>query len=714
MIKADQNSTTLDLQANSRVFFIVMAIGIHVASAQSQLPFAKDIKSYNGQLTHFLSVDVLTRKVNQSGDPENIAGYVFQTDFTLANSGEWKKFSDKYQTWILKLKVDGAAGVSVVFSHLRLSAGAKLYVYNLHDIKGPFQQNNIPNSEILALEYLLGDELVIELDVPPGNTSDNFSADVSFTNNNSLASSSSLSKSRKQTGSCYTCFTGNFWQNTKRSVVKIITFRENEAITCTGTLVNNIFQNARPYILTAQHCISDQTDADQSIFIFGDEDVNCDGNALLQRSALSGCALRASSYESDFALVELYDHVPLGSRPYFAGWDITDANVDHANTIHHPLGGVKKISVQHQKVETTDFLETGKALRLKNSFWHVKHWDAGFTQGGSSGAPLFNGDQRIIGTLTGGESTCEFPDDDYFEKLSVAWNHSGDETRQLQRWLDPLLSGQKILDGFDPFDNASVSCDTLSNIHSDETTTLVRDTSGVGFLSGCNADKVSSYAESFENRNGKLTGIQFYVGSLNQDAPGGVYFSVAQSESGLPGDIIQQAYVPFKELHLYFNYVEFYPYITTPRKFFVTYTLDCSNNNSFALEMAQRKTSDVNTAYALVDSTWLPMSALNKEQLSTSLYIEPIVCDLLTTVDERQRITLYPNPASSSLVIKLPGSENEIVKIEIVGLDGSTQSPVFNLYFDSIVVDTSLLSSSVYLVCVVTRNKTFFSRFIKR
>ncbi len=79
-------------------------------------------------------------------------------------------------------------------------------------------------------------------------------------------------------------------------------------------------------------------------------------------------------------------------------------------------------------------------------FWRVKHWDIGFTERGSSGAPLFDQHHRIIGTLSGGKSECDAPYDDYFQKLSESWN----ATTQLRHWLDPVSSGVTVMDGFDP------------------------------------------------------------------------------------------------------------------------------------------------------------------------------------------------------------------------------------------------------------------------
>jgi PKD repeat protein len=67
----------------------------------------------------------------------------------------------------------------------------------------------------------------------------------------------------------------------------------------------------------------------------------------------------------------------------------------------------------------------------------------GVTEGGSSGAPLFNDDGLIIGTLTGGESACQNPGgEDMFGKFSYSWESNGaSPDQQLKPWLDPDNTG---------------------------------------------------------------------------------------------------------------------------------------------------------------------------------------------------------------------------------------------------------------------------------
>ena len=75
----------------------------------------------------------------------------------------------------------------------------------------------------------------------------------------------------------------------------------------------------------------------------------------------------------------------------------------------------------------------------------------GVTEGGSSGAPLFDNAGRIVGTLTGGGSFCsQVPntDTDAYGKVSYHWtNNPNAANEKLGVWLDPGNTGTLTFDG---------------------------------------------------------------------------------------------------------------------------------------------------------------------------------------------------------------------------------------------------------------------------
>jgi len=92
---------------------------------------------------------------------------------------------------------------------------------------------------------------------------------------------------------------------------------------------------------------------------------------------------------------------------------------------------------------------------MSNSHWKVS-WSAtenghGVTEGGSSGSALFNSNGLLMGTLTGGQSSCDSSNlnqPDYFGKFSAHWDLNGQaDTLRLQPFLDPDHIGMTTLEG---------------------------------------------------------------------------------------------------------------------------------------------------------------------------------------------------------------------------------------------------------------------------
>lgn len=80
-----------------------------------------------------------------------------------------------------------------------------------------------------------------------------------------------------------------------------------------------------------------------------------------------------------------------------------------------------------------------------NFHWRVG-WDDGFTEGGSSGSPLFNPNHQVIGQLTGGPfvNCNSITREDYYGRFHLSWSggdQDGDGTiednERLSNWLDP-------------------------------------------------------------------------------------------------------------------------------------------------------------------------------------------------------------------------------------------------------------------------------------
>jgi len=265
-------------------------------------------------------------------------------------------------------------------------------------------------------------------------------------------------KTGEKSGSCnvdVVCSQGDDWRDEIRSVGRYHVTRPDGTYLCTGALVNNTAQDVTPYFLTAHHCILSAANAPTVVVYWNYENSTCrppgspqsgqPGDGQLTQFN-TGAILRADYAPSDMTLLELDDPLDPAFNPHWAGWDNTSANPTSATTIHHPRGEEKRISFENDPTTTTSY---GTAVPGDGTHIRVADWDLGTTEPASSGAPLFNPNQRIVGQLHGGDAACGNDLPDWYGRLSVSWDGGGTTATRLRDWLDPGNTGATVLDGVD-------------------------------------------------------------------------------------------------------------------------------------------------------------------------------------------------------------------------------------------------------------------------
>ena len=313
----------------------------------------------------------------------------------------------------------------------------------------------------MPVSHVPGDELVIQLEVPINQQDfgelkigrvahgiDPITPDRRF-----------MDEWYGVSGDCNTdinCELGINWQDEKNSCCRIIT---NGGRRCTGNLINNTAEDGTPYVLTAAHCISTQSEAETAIFYFDYESPTCDGPDGNIYHMISGADLIATGdtletmYPKgrrdsiDFSLVKMSIAPPDSFNVFFAGWDRGTSPPKYTATIHHPQGDVMKISVDNDPPETSYHVDNYFNDLVEYSHWRILEWDNGTTENGSSGGALFNENKRIVGLLTGGQASCDSSVNDYFTKFDYAWDYYSNALKHLKTWLDPLNTGVSHLDG---------------------------------------------------------------------------------------------------------------------------------------------------------------------------------------------------------------------------------------------------------------------------
>ena len=228
---------------------------------------------------------------------------------------------------------------------------------------------------------------------------------------------------------------------------------------CSGVLLNNTSYDGKAYVLTVEHCIRTQSTASLATFYFNYESPSCNGGDGSKDSRMVGSFFRNAGDSIDFSLVELYNKPPDEFNAYYAGWNLDLQHSPDYTTIHHPMGDVKKISVDKDNISIPQSKSDVKASPLWDyhffSFWWIHEWDLGSTEAGSSGSPLFDPNKRVIGILSGGAASCGNNNiNDYYTRMDIAWDYNGSGGPNLKTWLDPSNTGLRSIGGYNPVTNA--------------------------------------------------------------------------------------------------------------------------------------------------------------------------------------------------------------------------------------------------------------------
>ena len=465
------------------VYYFLVVLFVIPGLLNSQVSVTSTPASFKVDIVEQLSfVELqLPEKSSESNTSEAVlplsAGNTIVLDEKIQQFGHWDVVKNASFIWRIGFNIPGATGLNVYFRNLELKEGDQLFVYNANKTKvlGAFTSRN--NAAHFGVGFLSGDSIIIEFNTQNKDNHLPFIiTEIGIANQLPAAGSRYFGDA----GSCevlVNCEEGENWQFEKDGIARILVKDGTKLFWCTGSLVNNTNNDGTPYFLTANHCGKNASSYDYGawIFYFNYEADDCDMPLYEPDDShnLVGAELIAhSQYDedlaADFKLLMLTEEIPDDFRLFYNGWDRSGVVSSSGVTIHHPRGDIKMISTYEEPVVSVDYYNTEP--NEDGRYWKV-NWSEtanghGVTEGGSSGSPLFNSGAYLVGTLTGGDASCSFPNDpDYFGKFSYSWESEGrDSSGQLKYWLDPTNSGVLSLKGTN-LDSTNV----IANFSSDVT-----------------------------------------------------------------------------------------------------------------------------------------------------------------------------------------------------------------------------------------------------
>jgi len=559
------------------------------------------------------------------------------------------------------IRSQGAYSINLLLRDFEIPPGGKLFVYNADHshVIGSFDDRNNSPDKILPVQPIAGESIIVEYSEP---------ADVPFKGHFVISEVNHDYRDifRREpgidSGSAYSCMPdvlcSDAADETIRSTVLLII---NGSVACTGSLLNNTANDGKPYLLTNVHCFVDDTStafptdmnyyndrAGTVIAFFNYNRPVCDANIKMKGSeemTLAGAYARAFVSRKDIALLEFFNSPPNYYNAYFAGWnrDLTGTGT-HTN-IHHPSGALKKYGMTDGAISlatTFNFFDS-------NSFWEVPYWTTGSTAAGSSGSPLFDENNLVIGGLSSGNSLCSgsYPNGlaDFFSCLSQGWE-TDDATNQLKTYLDPKNTGVSQYPGKDPNQlNPVIRLANANYTGGDSLITSKLNSPDNGYVFGNSNLQTLEFAEAFTITNPvEIFGAYLLIPAMSSsDYISGITVSVYTGSSSPENKIDSASFIPqylsYSSSNGFFpankslsapteTFVVFDKPVQVPTgKFFISYSINYSGTAQFCVYNTKfQNTSQSNTAW-VKDATkgWIPADQYGYYLQKTSLAIQPLV-----------------------------------------------------------------------------------------
>lgn len=385
------------------------------------------------------------KKDNRGVSPFAV-GKVIDVSYSLAD-GIWTDVKGG-RIWRLSFSSEDAKFISFYFNHIILPDGAWLYTTNQKEdvLFGPVVSTNIFKGT-LHTPKMKGSLSTIYLFEPKenkGKSSLNISKVIhGFINDEEKRSRNEFSYISNDVA-CYPEY-----MDMSNAVCTIYHSCRDTSYNSTGALLMTNDDSFKLYCLTAFHTI----DVDKSryldnqeiaaiesaMFSFGYKNRTCNGSLDTGRLYM-GATLKAYRRESDFALLEVCGGTTGLYDLYWLGWNNIGNVPLKTFCLHNPHGGAMKIAFDD------DSPATGSFIYDTNNCW-VTEWEEGYTEEGSSGGPLLDENNNVVGQLWGIPNDSITSNNSIFGKINLSWSAGSDSTKRLKEWLDPQGTNATIKNG---------------------------------------------------------------------------------------------------------------------------------------------------------------------------------------------------------------------------------------------------------------------------
>lgn len=308
--------------------------------------------------------------------------------------------------WALSVNSDQAGAIRLHIENLSLPKGAELYVYSRSgEAYGPYTATGIDESGEFWAPAVFGREAIVQVLVSPGASLRDVSFRIAEAGLMTPKAAGDLSMVPEATSFCGNaeCIVDASCYSQAASIWNAYAKQEwisgGWIFTCTGGLLNDSNPTLSNFFLTANHCYSKAKTATTVSFYWWFRTTTCNGTCPTNTGwpyKTTGATLRSTNRYGDYTLVTLNTTPPAGS--VFLGWTsvaVANTNGVALHRVSNPIFGPQVYS--EDTVDTTAPTCTGwpRGERI------YSRTTLGGTDGGSSGSPVVNSSNQVVGQLSG-------------------------------------------------------------------------------------------------------------------------------------------------------------------------------------------------------------------------------------------------------------------------------------------------------------------------
>ena len=364
-------------------------------------------------------------------------GNEYEMDIDILKEASLKVENSVY-TYTLGIHSKGALGIGLIFDRFHLTDDSELYFYDSERTMflGAFNSENNKMDGVFPVSVVKSEYIIIELNIPAEDVDDvhlNLNT-IIHDYKDIMGYYSTTQSNREDCNLNVACPQGDPYKNQIDGTIRVTM----GGGLCSASIINNTLNDRTPYVLFADHCVSGSTSS--YLFLFNYQASECTGTVSSGNESISGSTLLANEdidSGPDFALLEISSNIPDSYNPYYVGWSKLNSIPENVFGVHHPGGGLKKITLDGTNVSGSGY------------YWEFQYND-GRVIPGSSGSPLFDENNRQVGIASFIYTNyCDPSPDCYcsqqythgYGRFDYAWNMG------LSAYLDPINSGVDFIDG---------------------------------------------------------------------------------------------------------------------------------------------------------------------------------------------------------------------------------------------------------------------------